>query len=191
LHRPDLGNSVLYPTKCQHEGMNYDNFTSIAWARTARLSTWLRVYDGDHADKIYNDILRESTLENMIQYQTRAHYGDKPIPDTPFFIESIVQCAGNVTEMILQSQYGELELLPALPSAWATGSIKGIRGRDACTLDIDWKDGELVRASITSDIGGEYIIRYKEKTIQVKLYKGKVYYIDGNLKLADGITSGI
>jgi len=62
------------------------------------------------------------------------HYGDKPVPDVPFFIESIVLCAGNVTEMVLQSQHGELELLPALPSAWKTGSIRGLRGRNSCTM---------------------------------------------------------
>ena len=182
LHRPDLGNSVLYPTKCQHEGMYFDNFTSQAWSRAARLCTWLRVFDGDHANKIYNDILRESTLENMVQYETRAHYGDKPFPETPFFMESTVLSAGYVTEMVLQSQYGELELLPALPSAWGTGSIKGIRGRDACTVDIDWKDGQLLKACIKSDRGGDYIIRYQGKTKQVKLKEGELYFVNGPLE---------
>jgi alpha-L-fucosidase 2 len=181
LSRPDLGNSLLYPTKCQHEGMNFDNFTSQAWSRAARLCTWLRVFDGNHANKIYNDIFRESTLENMIQYETRAHYGDKPLPETPFFMESTVLSAGYVTEMVLQSQYGELSLLPALPSAWATGTIKGIRGRDACTVDIDWKDGQLVQACIKSDKGGDYIIRYQGKTKLVKLDKGELYYVYGSL----------
>lgn len=177
LHRPDLGNSVLFPTICKHEGMCFDNFTSVAWARSARLSTWLRVFDGGHADKIYNDLLRESTLENMVVYQSRAHYGDKPIPDIPFFIESNVLLAGNVTEMVLQSQYGELELLPALPSAWASGSIRGIRGRGACTVDIDWKDGKLVKAAIKSDQGGEYTIRYKDKTKTVRIAGGETFPI--------------
>jgi alpha-L-fucosidase 2 len=175
LHRPDLGNSILFPTKCQHEGMPYDYYTSQAWSRVARLSTWLRVYDGDHADKIQNDIFRESTLPNMIQYETRAHYGDKPVPDIPFFIEATVLGAGYVTEMVLQSQHGELELLPALPSAWKTGSIKGIRGRNACTVDIEWKDGALVKAGITSDKGDTYTIRYQGKTRQVKIGKGETY----------------
>ena len=182
LYRPDLGNSLQYPTKCQHEGMCFDNFTSQAWSRAARLCTWLRVFDGDHANKIYNDILRESTLENMIQYETRAHYGDKPVPETPFFMESTVLSAGYVTEMVLQSQYGELDLLPALPSAWASGSIRGIRGRDACTVDIDWKDGQLVQAFIKSDKGGDYIIRYLGKTKQVKLKAGELFYVNGSLE---------
>lgn len=61
----------------------------------------------------------------------------------------------------LQAKYGELVLLPALPADWASGSIWGIRGRDACTVDIDWKDGELIKAAIKSDQVGNSIIRYK------------------------------
>ena len=118
----------------------------------------------------------------MIQYETRAHYGDKPVPETPFFMESTVLSAGYVTEMVLQSQYGELDLLPALPSAWASGSIRGIRGRDACTVDIDWKDGQLVQAFIKSDKGGDYIIRYLGKTKQVKLKAGELFYVNGSLE---------
>lgn len=185
LHRPDLGNSTLFPTKCKHEGMSYDYYTSQAWSRNARLSTWLRVFDGDHANKIYNDILRESTLDNMIQYETRAHYGDQPVPETPFFMESTILAAGQVTEMVLQSQYGELVLLPALPSAWATGSIKGIRARGACTIDIEWKDGKLVKARIQSDQGGAYTIRYNGKIKVVNLKSNESIMVNESLSLGN------
>ena len=137
--------------------------------------------DGDHADKVYNDILRESTLENMIQFQNRAHYGDKPVPDVPFFIESIVLCAGNVIEMVLQSQYGELELLPALPSAWSTGKITGIRGRNACTVDIEWKDLKLVHAAVKSDTGGNYTIRYRDNVKKVTIGRGETINLTDEL----------
>ena len=183
LHRPDLGNSILFPTRCKHENLPYDYYTSQAWSRSARLCTWLRVFDGDHADKIYNDILRESTLENMIQYETRAHYGDKPYPATPFFLESTVLSAGYVTEMVLQSQYGELNLLPALPEKWKTGSIRGIRARGACTVDIDWKDGKLIKARFKSDTGGTYTIRYKGHLKELKLSPGQYISVDELLAL--------
>jgi alpha-L-fucosidase 2 len=182
LHRPDLGNSPLFATRCQHEFMTCDCYTSQAWSRAARLCTWLRVFDGDRADKIYNDILRESTLQNMIQYETRAHYGDKPVPETPFFVESTVLSAGYVTEMVLQSQHGELHLLPALPSAWSTGSIRGIRARGACTVDLDWENGRLLKAGLLSDLGGTYSLRYRGKTKKLKLEPGAYLALDGSLK---------
>jgi alpha-L-fucosidase 2 len=181
LHRPDLGNSILFPTLCKHENLPYDYYPSQAWSRTARLCTWLRIFDGDHANKIYNDILRESTMHNMIQYESRAHYGDKPVPETPFFIESTVLAAGYVTEMVLQSQFGELDLLPALPSAWSTGSIRGIRARGACTVDIDWKEGKLVRAGFRSDHGGIYTVRYAGQTRQVTLKPNEYVSVNGSL----------
>lgn len=185
LHRPDLGNSILFPTRCQHEGMSFDNYTSQAWSRNARLSTWLRVFDGDHANKIYNDILRESTLDNMIQYETRAHYGDQPVPETPFFMESTILAAGIVTEMVLQSQYGDLVLLPALPSAWTTGNIRGIRARGACTVDIEWKNGKLVKAKVQSDKGGEYTIRYNGKTKVINIKANGSITVNESLALSN------
>lgn len=181
LYRPDLGNSSLFPTTCKHEGYAYDNYPSQGWCRNARLSTWLRLHNGDKANKIYNDIIRESTLENMIVFESKANYGEKPHPTTPFFLESTILNAGNVTEMVLQSQYGEIDLLPALPSSWATGSIKGIRSRGACTVDIDWKEGKLVSVQIESDLGGEFTVRYKDNVKKIKIKRGKSINLDVNL----------
>ena len=182
LNRPDLCNSPLFATQCQHEGMSFDNFTSQVWSRSARLCSWLRVLDGDHANKIYNDIYREATLENMIQYESRAHYGDQPVPETPFFLDGTVLSAGYVTEMALQSQHGELDLLPALPSAWVTGSLKGIRARGACTVDVDWKSGKLTKAAIQSDRGGAFTIRYKNMTKVIQIAKGETVRVNAALE---------
>ena len=183
LSRPDLCNSPLFPTKCKHEDLSFDNYTSQTWSRSARICNWIRALDGDHANKIQNDIFRESTLENMIQYECRAHYGDQPVPETPFFLDGTVLAAGYVTEMVLQSQYGELDLLTALPSSWTTGNIRGIRARGACTLDIDWKDCKLTKASIKSDKGGTFVVRYKQKTTEVNLKAGETVFVDQKLKI--------
>ena len=182
LSRPDLCNSPLFASKCKHEDLSFDNYTSQAWSRCARLCSWLRVFDGDHANKIYNDIYRESTLENMIQYETRAHYGDQPVPETPFFLDGTVLSAGYVTEMVLQSQHGELDLLPALPSAWAAGNIRGIRARGACTVDLDWKDGKLTKAVIKSDHGGSFTVRYKGKTKVFQIKTGESILVNSILE---------
>lgn len=167
------GNSMEYPTKCTHEDFHFDNYTSQVWCRAARLCTWLRIFDGDRADKIYNDIFRESTLENMIQYETKAHYEDST--STPFFLDGTVLSAGYVTEMVLQSQHGELDLLPALPSTWETGSITGIRARGGFTIDIKWNEGNLIEAKITADNSSTCNIRYKNKVQEVFIEKSKPF----------------
>jgi alpha-L-fucosidase 2 len=62
--------------------------------------------------------------------------------------------------MLLQSQRGEIHLLPALPSAWKTGSVRGLRARGGFTVDETWKDGRLVEAVIRPDRDGKVRVRY-------------------------------
>lgn len=163
-------NSIKYPSKCLHEGLPYDFYTSQVWCRAARMCNWIRLLDGDRADKIYNDIFRESTLPNMVQYETKANYDDEP-DSTPFYLDGMVLSAGYVTEMVLQSQYGTLDILPALPSAWETGSLKGIKARGGYLVDVEWKSSRLVKAVIKSSINKSCNIRYAGKLYNVKLSK--------------------
>jgi alpha-L-fucosidase 2 len=74
--------------------------------------------------------------------------------------------------MVLQSHLGELHLLPALPPAWETGSLTGIRARGGYTLDIHWKEAKLVKAIITADQTGTCRIRYGGKTRVLDLTGG-------------------
>ncbi len=83
--------------------------------------------------------------------------------------------------MLLQSQNGEIHLLPAVPAAWSEGSIHGLRSRGACTVNIDWKGGALTKVSIKSDQGGSYVVRYKEKLKQIRLHAGETIQLDGFL----------
>ena len=165
------GNNAKTPCKNPVNGKPFDQATAQVWSRAARLCTWLRLYDGDRADRIYNQILRESTLDNMIQWET---IGGKA---TPFFLDGMILSAGYVTEMVVQSQFGEIDLLPALPSAWsAEGSLKGIRARGGFTVDVEWKDGKVKNYRIMSD---------KQKSVNVRL-DNVVRSVDISSKTAEG-----
>jgi len=79
----------------------------------------------------------------------------------------------------MQSRVGEIELLPALPKAWPSGSVTGLRARGAFEVDIVWRDGALVEATLRSLNGGSTRLRYGPVTREVKLAKGETYRWDG------------
>ena len=75
--------------------------------------------------------------------------------------------------MLMQSRVGEIELLPALPSAWPTGSVKGLRARGGFEVDLAWKEGQLVEATVRSLNGGSTQLRCGSATHAIKLARGK------------------
>jgi alpha-L-fucosidase 2 len=75
--------------------------------------------------------------------------------------------------MLLQSQRGEIHLLPALPSAWATGTVRGLRARGGYTVDARWRDGKLASAVLTADRSGKVRVRYGQSTAECAMTAGR------------------
>ena len=124
---------------------------------------------------MYQELLKTSTLNNL--FDTHP----------PFQIDGNFGATAGILEMLVQSHLDEIHILPALPSAWARGSVKGIVARGAFVLDLKWKEGRIEGMKILSKAGNHCTIRSEEKilvkTKGVKVVSsqqkkgGKLYYL--------------
>jgi alpha-L-fucosidase 2 len=135
---------------------------STGWAIAWRLNLWSRLGDGDRAHKILSLLLGpERTYPNMFD----AH--------PPFQIDGNFGGTSGMTEMILQSRNDQILLLPALPSAWPTGRLTGLRARGAVGVDVVWARGKLETAVLTAAADGRHHVRYGASAIDLDLKKGQ------------------
>lgn len=96
--------------------------------------------------------------------------------------QGIQAVAAGVVEMLLQSQEGELRLLPALPRDWPNGHVEGLRARGGFVVAMDWRNGDLERVAVRSVLGGECRLRYGSKRVSFMSRAGQVYERDGRLQ---------
>jgi alpha-L-fucosidase 2 len=97
-------------------------------------------------------------------------------------VEHILGWGAGITEMLLQSHAGLLQLLPAVAPSWKNGNVKGLRARGGFTVDMKWKTGRLKRAVVFSKTGGHCKVRYKDILTEIYVPTGGAVALDGKLR---------
>ena len=131
------------------------------WSMGWKINMWARLHDGDHAYKLLGNLLKYGTLDNL--------WDNHP----PFQIDGNFGGTAGIAEMLLQSFEGRLELLPALPSSWPSGAVKGLCARGGFVVDMTWKDGRLQEASILSRAGGRCAVVCDGKASEMEFKTGE------------------
>jgi alpha-L-fucosidase 2 len=153
---------------------------STGWSYAWRIPLWARTGDGDYAYEQLTELFKRRTLPNLFDLCG------------PFQIDGNFGAMAGMVELLVQSQWmGQhdgkemriVSLLPALPEAWPTGSVKGLCARDGFVVDLSWDKGLLTHAVIHSKLGKPCLLCSGKHEIVLQTQAGKEYAFDGNLNV--------
>ncbi|MCI8525154.1 MAG: hypothetical protein HFF17_04380, partial [Oscillospiraceae bacterium] len=142
--------------------LNQRGLDATGWSKAHKLNLWARTGKAENCFKIVQSAVgggNSGFLTNLFSsHGGGANYKDYPI----FQIDGNFGYTAGVNEMLLQSQLGYTQFLPALPDAWSTGFVNGIVSRGNFEIDMAWKNGMATKFAITSNQGGDFIGEYND-----------------------------
>jgi alpha-L-fucosidase 2 len=165
----DSGSPLVDGVRVLLERRGMDSF---GWACAWRAACWARLHDADRAYALIGTVMRPSlnfgngSAANLFDMYS---LGDRTI----FQIDANLGAPSAMLEMLLYSRPGVIELLPALPAAWHTGSVTGVGARGGFTVDLSWRDGRVESATVRSVGGTSTTVRCGDWSRTVRLRRGQ------------------
>ena len=161
LHPANLISPVKTPelAKAARRTLEIRGDEGTGWSLAWKVNFWARLLDGNQAYALYRNLLRLTKENNTNYNRGGGAYPNMFDAHPPFQIDGNFAGAAGLMEMLLQSQGGEIYLLPALPDAWKQGAVKGLVARGGYVVNINWNNGKLSNASLFSKQGGECTVR--------------------------------
>ena len=148
---------------------------TTGWSTGWRINLWARLHRPDMAYHLFQKLLTYVTPDNYKGADRRHSGGTYPNlfdAHPPFQIDGNFGGTAGVCEMLMQSDGNTIQLLPACPATWKSGSINGLKARGGYTVNVEWKNGKVVNAEIFSAVGGTVKVIYNNKVKTITLSKG-------------------
>jgi alpha-L-fucosidase 2 len=149
---------------------------TTGWSKGWRINLWARLWDGNRAYKMYRELLHYVDPDGKKTETPRRGGGTYPNlfdAHPPFQIDGNFGGAAAVAEMLVQSNETEIRLLPALPDAWESGSVKGICARGGFEVSMEWNAKTLKKVSVYSKKGGKTTLVFGNSKKEIALKNGQ------------------
>jgi alpha-L-fucosidase 2 len=149
LTTPDLAAAARVSLNARGDSTTAHGEAGTGWSKAWKMNFWARLYDGDRAHRLLAQLLKENIMPNLWD----AYIGP------PFQIDGNFGATAGIAEMLLQSHAGVIDILPALPSAWRDGAVRGLHARGDVVVDLSWRRGQATRATLTAGHSGVFKLR--------------------------------
>ncbi len=159
---------------------------STGWAMAWRINLWARLLDGNHAYKLLRNFIHLTGMTGTDYANGGGLYPNLFCAHPPFQIDGNFGACAGIAEMLLQSHPGSIDILPALPGAWPSGRVTGLRARGGFIVAVAWKNSRPTLITIQSKSGNDCRVRFGSEHIQFHTLPGKTYHLSGDLEMRRG-----